>query len=72
MIGYGNLFGFLFTWTIFLILRPGSEAIKSLTLATYVTEEFFQPNCSNENSTGKASQWIYMNRKFLQQNLIWE
>ena len=41
---------------MFFILRPGSEAIKSLTLATYVTEEFFPTNCANLTTEGKK-EW---------------
>ena len=47
------MFGFLFTWTMFLILRPASEGVKALTLATYITEQFFPSECADEKSKGE-------------------
>ncbi|XP_020905766.1 b(0,+)-type amino acid transporter 1 [Exaiptasia diaphana] len=41
---FGPLPGFLYSWTLALIIRPSSIAIVSLTFARYVTQPFF-PNC---------------------------
>ena len=50
--GYGNFFGFLLIWTRFLISRPGAEAVKALTLATYLLDQYFPSTCLNEVSKG--------------------
>ncbi|KAK3742753.1 hypothetical protein QZH41_018962, partial [Actinostola sp. cb2023] len=41
---FGPLPGFLYSWTLALIIRPSSIAIVSLTFARYVTQPFF-PDC---------------------------
>uniref|UniRef100_A0A6P8J3L0 b(0,+)-type amino acid transporter 1 n=1 Tax=Actinia tenebrosa TaxID=6105 RepID=A0A6P8J3L0_ACTTE len=41
---FGPLPGFLYSWTLALIIRPSSIAIVALTFARYVTQPFF-PDC---------------------------
>lgn len=43
-IAFGDIFGFLFVWTMTFIYNPASTAIAALTFSDYLLQSFF-PSC---------------------------
>ncbi|CZT10192.1 related to blood-brain barrier large neutral amino acid transporter [Rhynchosporium agropyri] len=47
---YGELFGFLFTWSAVMVLKPGSSAIISIIMGEYLVRAFIGAEAENANS----------------------
>lgn len=54
---FGDLFGFLFTWSSVFVLKPGSAAIIAIIFGEYIVRAF-SPNSTSTPNTSPSIIWI--------------
>lgn len=54
---FGDLFGFLFTWSSVFVLKPGSAAIIAIIFGEYIVRAF-SPNSTSTSNTNPSIIWI--------------
>ncbi|KAI4215213.1 MAG: hypothetical protein L6R36_009397 [Xanthoria steineri] len=54
---FGDLFGFLFTWSSVFVLKPGSAAIIAIIFGEYIVRAF-SPNSTSTPNTSPSIIWV--------------